>query len=139
MCRENLIDFEKYKLFEDGRIWSKFYEKYLNGNIGTKGYLQLWLTCKDGKKRYFMKHRVLAHYFIPNPENKPCIDHINSVRTDNRIENLRWCTYTENNNNPITKKRMSIGSTGKKASEETKKKMSVSHTGKKRKKIDKPQ
>jgi len=42
-------------------------------------------------------HYAVAKTFIPNLENKPCIDHINSVRTDNRVSNLRWCTYSENN------------------------------------------
>ena len=109
MNREALIDFDRYKVFKDGRIWSNFYQKWINGNIGTKGYLQLWLTCKDGKKRYFMKHRVIAHVFIPNPENKPQVDHINTIRTDNRVENLKWVSQSENNKNPITNKRLSEG------------------------------
>src|SRR5215469_1786274 len=47
------------------------------------------------------KHRIIAFQFIPNddPENKVTIDHINRVKTDNRIENLRWCTQAENNRN----------------------------------------
>ena len=60
----------------------------------TNGYVQ----CKlNGKQRY--KHRIIAQQFIPNPENKPFIDHINRIRTDNRINNLRWVSVSENNSN----------------------------------------
>ena len=48
-------------------------------------------------------HRIVAQLFIPNPENKPCVDHINCNKQDNRIENLRWVTYSENMMNPITR------------------------------------
>lgn len=69
--------------------------------LNTK-YLSIVL-CKNGKNNRFLVHRLVAQAFIPNPENKPCIDHINTDRTDNRVENLRWVTYKENSNNPITK------------------------------------
>lgn len=69
-----------------------------------KGYMMVWLY--KGKKRKTMKvHRLVANAFISNPECKPQIDHINAVKTDNRVCNLRWCTEKENSNNPITVKR----------------------------------
>lgn len=56
----------------------------------------------DGDKKYISIHRLVAENFIPNPQNKPCIDHINTIKTDNRVDNLRWVTHKENMLNPIT-------------------------------------
>lgn len=76
-----------------------------------KERLLIQKLCKNGyymvysKKKYHLVHRLIAIAFIPNPENKPEIDHINTIRTDNRIENLRWVTHKENCNNPISLKK----------------------------------
>ena len=48
-------------------------------------------------------HRIVAKLFVPNPDNKPCVDHINGDKHDNRAVNLRWVTYKENNDNPYTR------------------------------------
>lgn len=67
------------------------------------GYYQVSL-CKNGKHKSFRINRLVGIAFIPNPENKPCIDHINTNKMDNRVCNLRWVTPKENMNNPITKR-----------------------------------
>lgn len=60
----------------------------------------------NGKQKSYRVHRLVAQAFIPNPESKPYIDHINTDKSDNRVENLRWVTPKENMNNPITKENM---------------------------------
>ena len=69
------------------------------------GYCRIDLS-KEGKRSKHSIHRLVATTFIPNPENKPQVDHINTVRNDNRVDNLRWVTPKENMNNPITRNKI---------------------------------
>ena len=59
------------------------------------GYLQVAIR-EDGKHKNMLAHRLVAMAWIPNLENKNEVDHINRVKTDNRVENLRWATRSEN-------------------------------------------
>lgn len=65
--------------------------------LSNVGYQRIWL-CKDGKETRFAVHRLVAQTFIPNTENKPVVNHINEIKTDNRVENLEWVTHSENLN-----------------------------------------
>ena len=89
------------------------YTPYVKGTVMKVPARNLYIGWSNGYRTVFLSknkerklkkiHRLIAEAFIPNPENKPCIDHINTIRHDNRIENLRWATYKENGNNEITK------------------------------------
>lgn len=60
--------------------------------------------CKNSKQHNHKIHRLVAQAFIPNPDNKPCVDHIDADRANNNVVNLRWVTYQENNNSPLSYK-----------------------------------
>lgn len=97
-----------YKESYNSRWGKRVYEVSDQGRAKINGILVKF--SKD--RKYFilaseLLHRIVAKLFVFNPENKSCVDHINGDRYDNRAINLRWCTYIENNNNPITKERQS--------------------------------
>lgn len=105
-----------YQVSNEGRVKSLNRKcKKWNGDRKVKekiisftnvsGYLKVTLF-RNGIRHYYLVHRLVAEAFIPNPDNKPCIDHVNTVKTDNIVENLRWVTVKENINNPITKKKL---------------------------------
>jgi len=73
-----------------------FKEIILKSGNSTGGY-KFVVVNKRKKKNFAIKvHRLVAFAFIPNPENKPCVNHIDSNPLNNRCENLEWCTHKEN-------------------------------------------
>ena len=106
-----------YECSNLGRVRSLNYNhtnkpKLLKQDLCKNGGLRV--TLYNRTKKRFLVHRIVAEAFIPNPYNKPEIDHINTIRTDNTVclnedgsvnydkTNLRWVTHKENMNNPIT-------------------------------------
>lgn len=88
-----------YQVSNLGRVRNFKRGNFLIKPFSKDGYQRVSL---NGKKIYI--HQLVANAFIPNPENKPYVDHINTVRDDNRPENLRWVTHSENMNNKATRK-----------------------------------
>lgn len=89
------------------KIWTRVAPAIVKKPYLTKeGYCMIRLS-KDGKSKATGLHRLVAMAFIPNPENKPEVDHIDGNPANNSVENLRWVTPTENRLNPITRIRRS--------------------------------
>ena len=95
--------------------------------VNRKGqhYYQVNL-CKNGIRKQLYVHRLVAETFLSNPDNKPEIDHINTNYLDNRVENLRFVTHTENMNNPESV----VKQLGRQKTDEHKRKISESIKGK---------
>ncbi len=98
------IDGYDYEISNTGQVRSVRTGRILKQFL-VNGYLRVGLS-KDGVEKKFYIHRLVAQAFIPNPKNKPQIDHIDGNKQNNRVDNLRWVTSKENNNNPITKQKL---------------------------------
>jgi phosphoketolase len=91
----------KYKISKNGVVVNSS-GKVMKTFVNTGGYIRISLI-KDGKKSNYDLHQLVALTYIPNPKGYTEIDHLNNVRTDNRIQNLRWVSRSENNYNKIKK------------------------------------
>ena len=80
--------------------------KLLSPKISNKGYLEVTLTI-NGKSHFKRVHQLVALAFLSNPNKYTCINHINEDKTDNRVENLEWCTNSQNTR-AYSKRRLTI-------------------------------
>ena len=95
-----------YQVSNLGRIKSLRTNRILKNIKDKDGYEIIFFSIHQNQK-CFKIHRLVAEAFIPNPDNKPQVDHINSISDDNRAENLRWATPHENSMNNNTTLRRS--------------------------------
>ena len=92
-----------YEVSNMGNVRNKKTLRVRKPFISYHNYVRVPLR-KNNKSKNFSIHRLVAEAFIPNPENKETVNHINGDKTDNRVENLEWCTYEENSIKSIEQK-----------------------------------
>lgn len=90
----------------NGIVYSSLFpNRPMYSRLDAKGYPGVMIKT-NGKLRGFKVHRLVAQTFIPNPDNKPCVNHIDNDKTNNKLENLEWVTYLENTAHAIRQGRM---------------------------------
>jgi hypothetical protein len=88
-------DYLGYHIYSNGKVFSTKTNKFLKESYCSSGYLKYQLTINGiGVTKYY--HRLIAELYIPNPENKEQVNHIDGDKSNNCISNLEWCTISEN-------------------------------------------
>ena len=99
----DIIDNEKnYTIDKNGTIYSKIKNKIRKQQETIHGYKSIDLIS-DGIRKKYPVHRLVAIHFIPNPKNKPCVNHIDGNKHNNNVSNLEWVTYSENEKHSFEK------------------------------------
>jgi oxalate decarboxylase/phosphoglucose isomerase-like protein (cupin superfamily) len=98
-----IAGYNNYLIYPDGKVQNKKTKRYLKPSTDKNGYKHV-ILCKNGTMKSYSVHRLVALHYIPNPENKREVDHIYRDKSDNRVENLRWVSKSENEQNKGTRK-----------------------------------
>jgi len=100
---KNIINYPDYQISNKGRI-KNVITNTLMKIAKQGGYFRISLISPEGNRKHYYIHRIVAQAFLDNPENKPNVDHIDRNRLNNNLENLRWATNAEQNQNKSKQK-----------------------------------
>jgi hypothetical protein len=124
---KDIVGYEnKYQISSWGRLRNT--NGMMKPMIASNGYLVACLW-KNNKQRKFVMHRIVAQAFLENPQNYKEINHIDEDKTNNRVENLEWCSHKYNMNYGKLKEKISKANSGKTASVDTRLKLSQNSKG----------
>ena len=105
------LDDPNYLVYTDGKVFSKYKGDFIKQKINRDGYVKVYIVmCKI--RKCVLVHRLVAKAFIPNPNNLEFVDHKDRDKTNNNVDNLRWCTRRDNNCNRSKQKNNTSGHTG---------------------------
>lgn len=108
-------DFPRFVLWPDGRVWNSRKMEFAKTNVSKAGYLRVNLS-RGSRDTYEQTtacvHRLLALYYLPNPEALPCVDHLDQRKDNNAFANLRWASVSENQQNKSVQKNSKSGILG---------------------------
>lgn len=92
----DIVGYEgRYKVTEDGRVWSEGNKIFLKYEQHYLGYLKVDL-CKEGLCKKKFVHRLVAEAYLPNPEKSPFVNHIDGNKANPHLDNLEWVTESQN-------------------------------------------
>lgn len=89
-------EYDGFLVDDDFNIYSERTGKKLTPSLGTDGYLQVQYRTEDDHSHHNRVHVIFAHCFIPNPDGLKYVNHIDSNKTNNSLDNLEWCTNSYN-------------------------------------------
>lgn len=96
---KDIKGYPDYQISNRGRVWSAKSNSYLKPCKNNKGYYLTHLIAKNGKRKTELIHRLVALTFIDNPNGYPEVNHKDRNKDNNTVENLEWCTRSQNNRN----------------------------------------
>ena len=109
---KTIEEFDNYEISNLGRVRNITTGKVLKPVLDNRGYYKVFLYNNKAYTRFI--HRLVAENFIPNPDNYPCVNHIDEVKKNNSISNLEWCSYQYNINYGTRNERVSRSMLGNK-------------------------
>jgi hypothetical protein len=97
----------KYMITDLGRVWSSKSKRFLNPTNHNRGYLHITLS-RNGRVKKYLIHRLIAIYFIPNPNKLPEVNHKDGNKRNINIDNLEWATNIHNRNHAMLNRLTSV-------------------------------